>query len=69
MDIRELQAYGYFIMTIVFVIGLYAYIVYLYKGKKRGVDYEKYSDLALHDNLEDDVLEVNDGRKDQKNAS
>jgi cytochrome c oxidase cbb3-type subunit 4 len=62
--IKEVQAYLYFGMTIVFVIGLYWYIVYLYKGKERGVDYEKYSDLALKDSLDDEILEATDEKKD-----
>jgi cytochrome c oxidase cbb3-type subunit 4 len=62
--LKEFQAYAYFIMTVVFVVGLYWYIIYLYKGKERGVDYEKYSDLALNDNLDDEILEAN--KEDKK---
>lgn len=65
MEIREIQGYVYFIMTVVFVVGLYAYIVYLYKGKNRGTDYEKYSDLALNDKLDDEIVEA----KDEKGTS
>jgi cytochrome c oxidase cbb3-type subunit 4 len=61
--IKEVQGYLYFGMTVVFVIGLYWYIVYLYKGKERGVDYEKYSDLALNDSLDDEILEATDEKK------
>lgn len=69
--LKEVQGYLYFGMTIVFVIGLYWYIVYLYKGKDRGVDYEKYSDLALKDNLDDEILESAGKKEDssQKQAS
>lgn len=66
MGIQEIQGYGYFFATIIFVIGLYAYIYYLYKGKSRGVDYEKYSDLALHDNLDDEILEAKDEKKESQ---
>jgi len=66
MEIRELQAYAYFFMTVAFVIGLYAYIVYLYRGKSRGEDYERYSDLALKDTLDDELIE---GRKEEKSSS
>jgi cytochrome c oxidase cbb3-type subunit 4 len=66
MEIRELQGYAYFLMTVVFVIGLYAYIVYLYRGKNRGEDYEKYSDLALKDTLDDELVE---GRKEEEVSS
>jgi cytochrome c oxidase cbb3-type subunit 4 len=61
--IKEVQGYLYFGMTVVFVVGLYWYIVYLYKGKERGVDYEKYSDLALNDSLDDEILEATDEKK------
>jgi len=66
MDIREFQGYAYFFTTVAFVVGLYWYIVYLYKGKDRGVDYEKYSDLALNDNLDDEILEDNREKKSDK---
>jgi len=67
MDIlKEIQAYLYFGMTVVFVVGLYWYIVYLYKGKERGVDYEKYSDLALKDSLDDEILEKTDEKKESR---
>jgi cytochrome c oxidase cbb3-type subunit 4 len=55
-------------MTVVFVIGLYAYIVYLYRGKKRGEDYEKYSDLALNDTLDDELIEARGGDKTSSEA-
>jgi len=65
--LKEVQGYLYFGMTVVFVIGLYWYIVYLYKGKDRGMDYEKYSDLALNDSLDDEILEATDDKKKSSN--
>lgn len=55
MDIAQLQAYGYFTLTILLVIALYGYIYHLYSTKKDvdGVDYESYSDMALKDDLDD----------------
>lgn len=55
MDIAQLQAYGYFTLTILLVIALYGYIYHLYSTKKDvdGVDYESYSDMALKDDLGD----------------
>ena len=55
MDIAELQAYGYFALTAVLVVGLYGYIYHLYSKKKDadGVDYEEYSNMALKDDLDD----------------
>jgi len=50
MDIRELQGYASFFMTIVMVILLYAYIVHLYRSEKKGErDFEKYGNIALDD--------------------
>jgi cytochrome c oxidase cbb3-type subunit 4 len=50
MDIRELQGYASFFMTIFLVVMLYWYIVYLYKSEKKGEkDYEKYGQIALDD--------------------
>ena len=55
MDIAQLQAYGYFGLTAVLTVGLYAYIYHLYTKKKDadGHDYEEYSNMALHDGIED----------------
>ena len=52
MDIRELQGYATFFMTIVFVIIMYGYIVYLYRSEKKGErDFEKYGRIALDDSI------------------
>ena len=55
MNIANLQAYGYFTLILLLVIGLYAYIYHLYKNRKDvdGVDYEQYSDMALKDDIAD----------------
>ena len=65
MDIAQLQAYGYFIMTAGLAIGLYAYIYHLYSKRKDadGVDYENYSNMALHDDVSD--TPVNDASSDK----
>lgn len=67
MDIAELQAYGYFIMTATLAIGLYAYIYHLYSKRKDadGIDYEEYSNMALKDDVSD--TPVNAISKDKKN--
>ncbi|SFV56023.1 Cytochrome c oxidase subunit CcoQ [hydrothermal vent metagenome] len=53
MDIRELQGYATFFMTIVFVLVLYWYIVYLYRSEKKGEkDYEKLGNIALDDEID-----------------
>ena len=55
MNIANLQAYGYFTLILLLVIGLYGYIYHLYKNRKDvdGVDYEQYSDMALNDDIAD----------------
>lgn len=55
MDIAQLQAYGYFALTLFLVVALYGYIYHLYTKKKDvdGVDYEKYSNMALEDDITD----------------
>ena len=55
MDIANLQPYGYFILILLLVIGLYSYIYHLYKNRKDadGIDYEQYSNMALDDDIVD----------------
>ncbi|WP_321779342.1 cytochrome c oxidase, cbb3-type, CcoQ subunit [Sulfurimonas sp.] len=55
MDIAQLQAYGYFGLVVFLVIALYGYIYHLYSAKKdvNGIDYEEYSNMALHDDVDD----------------
>jgi len=58
MDIRELQGYASFFMTIFLVIMLYGYIIYLYRSEKNGErDYEKYGNIALDDNITSNPIE------------
>ena len=55
MNIAELQALGYLMMTVFLAVGLYAYIYHLYAKRKDadGVDYESYSNMALNDDVAD----------------
>jgi cytochrome c oxidase cbb3-type subunit 4 len=55
VNIAELQAYGYFALTIFMVVILYSYIYHLYSKKKNadGCDYENYSNMALKDDVTD----------------
>lgn len=56
--LRELQGYGFFFFTVFLVIVLYSYYYHLYKSEKTGRrNYEKYSNLALNDNLDSEILE------------
>ena len=53
MDIRELQAYANFFMTIFLVIMLYGYIIHLYRSEKKGEkDYEQFGKIALDDEID-----------------
>jgi len=53
MDIRELQGYASFFMTIFLVVILYWYIIYLYRSEKKGEkDYEKLGNIALDDEID-----------------
>jgi len=66
--IRELQAYGYLLMVVFLTIGLYAYIHHLYKTQKSGErDYEKYSNLALDDDITSSPIEEH--TKDKKEGA
>jgi len=59
MDIRELQGYASFFMTIFLVVMLYWYIIYLYRSEKKGEkDYEKLGNIALDDEI--DSKPIND---------
>ena len=52
MDIRNIQGYANFFMTIFLVIVLYGYIIHLYRSEKKGEkDYEKYGNIALDDEI------------------
>lgn len=58
MDIATLQAYGFFFFTAFMVVILYSYIYHLYSSQRDGSrDYEKYSNIALHDEITDQPVE------------
>lgn len=58
MDIGTIQAYAYFFFTTFLVVVLYAYIYHLYSSQKKGKrDYEKYGNIALHDEVTDQPIE------------
>lgn len=65
--IRNIQGWGYVSMIFILTIGLYAYIYHLYKSQRDGVkDYEKYSNMALSDDIDDVLVEAKDPHKDEK---
>jgi len=67
MDIRELQGYASFFMTILLVVVLYWYIVYLYRSEKKGEkDYEKLGNIALDDEIDSKPINTSDPLSDEK---
>jgi len=63
MGIAELQAYAYLIGSVIAVVVLYSYIMYLYKSEKSGEkDYEKFGKLALDDNIDSSPLVKHDAK-------
>ena len=70
MDIRELQGYASFFMTIFLVVMLYGYIVYLYRSEKKGEkDYEKLGNIALDDEIDSDPVNSSDPSPDEKKGA
>ncbi len=65
--LKELQAYGYLFMIVFLTVGSYAYIYHLYKNRKDSneIDYERYSDLALKDDI-DSTPVLRHVKKDKK---
>jgi len=59
MSMSSIQIYIFVIGTIVTVIILYSYIIYLYRSEKKGdKDYERYGNIALDDNIDSKPIEV-----------
>ena len=49
---------AYCTITLLLVLFLYGYIFSLYRRQQKGIeDYERYSNLALKDNLHDSIIE------------
>jgi cytochrome c oxidase cbb3-type subunit 4 len=67
VEIRELQWYANFFLTMFLIFLLYGYIIHLYRSEKKGErDYEKYADMALHDTLSDTPVDINPKTLNQK---
>ncbi|AKF25705.1 cytochrome C oxidase subunit III [Sulfurovum lithotrophicum] len=70
MDIRELQGYASFFMTIFLVVALYGYIVYLYRSEKKGEkDYEKLGNIALDDEIDSTPVNSSNPSPDEKKGA
>ena len=58
MTLGEFSIYGYFILTVSLSVLFMGYVYHLYTAQKKGTkDYEKYSDIALHDEVTDESVE------------
>jgi len=58
MTLGEFSGYGYSILTISLSVLFMGYVYHLYTAKKKGTkDYEKYSNIALHDEVTDELVE------------
>jgi cytochrome c oxidase cbb3-type subunit 4 len=69
MDIRELQGYASFFMTIFLVVMLYSYIVYLYRSEKKGEkDYEKLGKIAIDDELDSTPINTSSAKPSEKRS-
>jgi len=67
MDIRDLQGYASFFMTVLLVVLLYWYIIYLYRSEKKGEkDYEKLGNIALDDEIDSAPINTSDPVSDEK---
>lgn len=61
MTLAEFSGYGYFGLTVFLAVMLWWYIFHLYSSEKKGQrDYEKYGDMALHDEITDELIEKKD---------
>ncbi|HHD72649.1 MAG TPA: cytochrome c oxidase, cbb3-type, CcoQ subunit [Epsilonproteobacteria bacterium] len=70
MDIRNLQGYASFFMTIFLVIFLYGYIIHLYRSEKKGEkDYEKYGNIALDDEIDSTPVESGSEHQSEKRGA
>jgi len=51
--LKEIQVYAYFAFTGLLCFILYGYIYHLYNSEKKGEEnYEKYSNIALDDDID-----------------
>ncbi len=56
--IEYIRVGAYFVVTILLIIFLYSYAISMWRRQKTGIrDYEKYGDLAINDNLNDELVE------------
>ena len=69
MTLGEFSAYGYFILTVSLSVLFMGYVYHLYTARKKGTkDYEKYSNIALHDELTDELVEEKEEDSDSEDS-
>ena len=69
MTLGEFQAYGYFALTVFLAVMLWGYIYHLYRSEKKGTrDYEKYANMALHDEITDELVEKKEEDSDKEDS-
>ncbi|MFC3867949.1 cytochrome c oxidase, cbb3-type, CcoQ subunit [Helicobacter equorum] len=65
--VREYAGVLYMIGTLGLVVFLYSYAYHMYSAQRKGErDYEKYADLALHDGLNDELIEPHENAINNK---
>ena len=70
MTLGEFSAYGYFGLTVFLAVMLWWYIFHLYSSEKKGTkDYEKYGNMALSDEVTDELVEKKDEEPSEEKSS
>ncbi|WP_304210053.1 cytochrome c oxidase, cbb3-type, CcoQ subunit [Helicobacter canis] len=65
--IEYLRVGVYFVVTAILIVFLYSYAVSMWRRQKHGIrDYEKYGELAVRDDLHDDLVEPRITQKEQR---
>jgi len=69
MTLGEFSASGYFVLTVSLSILFMGYVYHLYTAKSKGTkDYEKYSDMVLHDEVTDELVEEKEETSDSEDS-
>ncbi|MGE4294857.1 MAG: CcoQ/FixQ family Cbb3-type cytochrome c oxidase assembly chaperone [Campylobacterales bacterium] len=69
MDFVVVKGYIYFFMMAGAAIMMIWYIWHLYSNRERSSQYEEYSNLVLHDELEDTPVEARENRDKNPKAA
>lgn len=65
--IEYLRVGVYFAVTILLIVFLYSYAISMWRRQKNGAyDYEKCGNLAVNDDLNDELIEPRIKQKEQK---